>query len=362
MKWFNFYGIRSVFIGFVIMILLGGSSKADFTFGEPVNLETVIPVLETGYDFISCLSYDKLEMYIHSGQGHDTNLRVLKRESENEDWRPPEDLGPIVNTADDSGASISADGLTLYFNSNRTGGHGSWDIYMTTRITKNDPWGSPVNLGPKVNSSSSEAWPWLSADGLELYFHSWRPGGYGGVDIWVTRRATKDESWGQAINLGSEVNSSYDEYGPCISPDGLLLFLDTPAGGGYGRSDIRLAKRGSKTEPWDALMNLGPKVNGPGDDFAPCISPDGSTLYFQTESGGSYANFQASIVPIVDFNNDGNIDTDDLLIMICNWGTNETLCDIGPFAWGDGIVDIEDLKVFINYWEQENIIKLKNLQ
>jgi len=57
----------------------------------------------------------------------------------------------------------------------------------------------------------------------------------------------------------------------------------------------------------------------------------------------------------VDFNGDGNINTDDLVIMIDNWGTSESLYDIGPMPWGDGVVDIEDLKVFIKYWEQENM-------
>jgi hypothetical protein len=336
---------------FVLALMLTiVSAKADFTFGEPVNLESVIPAIDPAYDFINCLSYDGLEMYIVSGQGHDTNLRVLRRESEDEDWGPPEDLGPVVNTADDSGSSISADGLALYFNSNRAGGQGSWDIYMTTRTTKNDPWGPPVNLGPKVNSPYSEAWPWISADGLEIYFHSWRPGGYGNADIYVTRRPTQNDPWADAVNLGSVVNSSYNEYGPCLSPDGLLLFLDTPAGGSYGYSDIRVTRRATKNDPWGVLVNLGPKVNGPADDYAPHISPDGSTLYFQTELAGTFDNWQASIIPIVDFNGDGIVNLKDFSRLAQYWGQDEPSVDIGPMSWGDGRVDIQDLAVFAEYW------------
>ena len=68
-----------------------------------------------------------------------------------------------------------------------------------------------------------------------------------------------------------------------------------------------------------------------------------------------YVLQQESAPQIVDFNDDGKVDTDDLLILIDNWGINEPLCDIGPTPFGDGIVDIKDLEVFMSYWEKENI-------
>jgi len=83
-------------------------------------------------------------------------------------------------------------------------------------------------------------------------------------------------------------------------------------------------------------------------------------LYFCSERPGGFGGtwgdiYQARVIPIVDFNGDGNIDTDDLLILIDNWGINEPLCDIGPTPFGDGIVDFKDLEVFMSYWEKENI-------
>jgi len=91
----------------------------------------------------------------------------------------PTNLGPIVNSADgDAGPSISADRLTLYFSSQRSGGSGLSDLWLTTRETIDDDWGEPVNLGPIVNSSSHDGGPSISADGLLLYFYSDRPGGY----------------------------------------------------------------------------------------------------------------------------------------------------------------------------------------
>ncbi|MHC4751491.1 MAG: TolB family protein, partial [Planctomycetota bacterium] len=140
----------------------------------------------------------------------------------------PTNLGPTVNSsAYDEAPSISADGLTLYFNSNRPGGYGAFDLWMTARSTKESDWGPPENLGPTVNSADREGGASISADGLSLYFNSTRPGGYGPAlwgDIWVTERATTSEDWGAPVNLGPIVNSSSHALGASISYDGLSLF------------------------------------------------------------------------------------------------------------------------------------------
>jgi hypothetical protein len=365
MKFFNCSKIRLVLLVFAAAILLGGvSAKADFTFGELVNLKSVIPFIDPVYESMNCLTEDGLEMFIGSerpgGQGG-WDLWVLKRSSVNEDWGPPENMGSVVNgPSNDAMPTVFSDGLTLCFNSNRADGHGSLDIYITTRPSKVEPWGSPINLGPQVNSSVNDADPWISANGLELYFISKRPGGFGANDIWVTKRATQNEPWSNPENLGSGVNSSYHDMSPCLSPDGLLLLFSgyhTGQGrpGGFGGSDIWMTRRTTTSDSWQEPINLGPKVNSAAHEIIPRISPDGSMLYFTTFVDGIWDNWHVPIVPICDFNGDGNIDTDDLLIMIENWGTSESLCDIGPMPWGDGVVDIEDLKVFIKYWEQENM-------
>ena len=99
-------------------------------------------------------------------------------------------------------------------------------------------------------------------------------------------------------------------------------------------------------------------INTSASDCNPNISVDGSKLYFSSNRDGGQGGFDLYLVPIepvVDLNGDGYINTEDLLIMIDNWDTDESLCDIGPMPWGDGVVDFEDLKVFIKYWEQENM-------
>jgi len=294
--------------------ILGWVPPLDFTFGERVNVRTTIPVIDPAQDFINCLSYDGLEMYISSGVWPGPrDLRVLRRASIDDDWGPPENLGPDVNSPqDEESASISADGLTLYFNSNRPGGYGSYDIWMTTRATKNDPWGPPVNLGPNINSYSGDDGPVISTDGLELYFSSWRADGYGNLDFYVARRATMNDPWGKAVNLGPVVNSPYGEGMFSLSADGLLLFFTdyylSPRPGGYGSQDIWMTRRANLSDPWQAPVNLGPKVNGPAYDWAPCISPDGRTLYYATAltlDPSTWDFWQVPIIPVVDFNGEG---------------------------------------------------------
>jgi hypothetical protein len=88
----------------------------------------------------------------------------------------------------------------------------------------------------------------------------------------------------------------------------------------------------------------------------PRLWPDGSTLYYCSadEDWSVITNWQAPIIPTVDFNGDEAVDLADLVMLIDNWGTDDSLYDIGPMPWGDGKVDIEDLKVFVAEWEKEN--------
>jgi len=121
--------------------------------------------------------------------------------------------------------------------------------------------GEPTNLGPTVNSSAADHNPSISADGLELYFSSYRPGGSGDTDLWVTTRATTNDEWGEPANLGPTINSSGNDGGPCISPDGCTLVFNSIRSGGYGNLDIWVTKRATRSDDWGPPVNLGPPVN-----------------------------------------------------------------------------------------------------
>jgi len=269
---------------------------------------------------------------------------------------------PVNSTYNDWGPSLSADGLEFYFNSvNRPGGYGLYDIWVTIRATISDPWGEPMNLGPTINSWANEVAPCISADGLELFFSSEQSGGYGSCDIWVTTRATQDDPWSEPVNLGPEVNGPRGDGFPSISADGLLLFFSSgfpmgvwsPRLGGFGACDLWVTRRANKEEPWGEPVNLGPIVNTANHEFTPSISSDGSILYFSSMMADAGWNnmdiWQVEILPIVDFNGDGIVDAADMCIMVDHWGEDYSLCDIGPTPLGDGIVDVQDLIVLTEH-------------
>jgi Tol biopolymer transport system component len=347
--------MRLVIVGFVAAITFGGGrAKADFTFGEPTNLG---PAVNTTYGETSpSLSADGLTLYFRSkrtGGYGDRDIWVATRQTVNDPWGEAVNLGPNVNTEHvETNPVISADGLTLYFYSNRPGGYGGHDLWVTTRETIDDSWSEPVNLGPVVNSPYKEGGPSISFDALTLYFYSDRPGGLGLNDLWVTTRATINDPWGVPVNLGPSINSSGWDARPSISDDGLWLFFDSSRSGGYGQLDLYVTTRTSVSDSWGEPVNLGPIVNSSAYEESATISADGSTLFFDSKRAGGVGDWdiwQASIIPIVDLNDDGIVDAQDMCIVVDHWGTDEPLCDIGPMPWGDGIVDVQDLIVLAEH-------------
>ncbi len=332
--------------------------KADFAFGTPTNLGSTVNSSAT--DAGPSISADGLSLFFISnrpgGCGND-DLYVSTRATTDDPWGAPINLGSTVNRSGNDGyPSISADGLTLYFSSPRPGGLGNGDIWVTTRETKDAPWGPPVHLRPPVNSAHIELSQSISADGLSLYFSSDRPGGSGARDLWVTVRATTEDAWSTPVNLGSAVNaSSYDDL-PSISRDGLMLFFSSNRPGGAGSVDLWATTRVTTDDLWGKAVNLGPTVNGPSFDSAPSVSADGSTLLFMSDRPGGLGAldiWQARIVPIVDFDGDGTVAIGDLLRLIEHWGLDDPASDIGPTPFGDGVVDVADLEVLMSYWEKE---------
>ncbi|MFC1766052.1 LamG-like jellyroll fold domain-containing protein [Planctomycetota bacterium] len=372
MQWLNGDRVRLVLTGFVIaMGFVNGNVRADFTFGEPVNLGPTVN--SSGVDYAPRISADGLELYFQSRNRPDSlgecDLYVAARATIDEDWGEPINLGPNINTPAFEGTpSISLDGLELYFCSEgHQGSFGNSDLWKSSRATKNDPWQPAVNLGSLVNTSASEAHPCISADGLTLYFNctTWlgdgenaRPGGFGDGDLWVTTRPTKDGAWSLPQNLGATINSPDMDFGPYISADGLLLFFMSNRPGGYGgnHGDTWMSRRNTQDDPWQKPIHIGRPINTSYNDGCGSISADGMIFYFLSGRFGGSGNWdmwQASILPVVDFTGDDKVDVDDLIILIEHWGTDYPLCDMGPMPWGDGVVNEADLEVFMRHWGQE---------
>jgi len=267
------------------------SAGAAPIFGNPLNLGPTVNSSDTEND--PGISADGLSLYFNSyrpgGLGN-AEIWVTTRKTKADPWGTPVNLGPMVNSsANENAPSLSADGLSLYFSSDRPGGYGARDLWVTTRKTTTDAWEEPVNLGPVVNTSAHEHGPSISTDGLSLYFSEYaatppfRPGGMGGGDLWVTTRKTKDDPWTKPVNLGPIVNYSGWDASPSISADGLSLYFNSNRPGGFGKRDIWVTTRKTKDEQWGTPFNLGPTVNTPDGEWNPDISSDGSTLYFSSD-------------------------------------------------------------------------------
>ena len=120
--------------------------------------------------------------------------------------------------------SLSTDGKTLYFTAWDTS-HIQNDIYQATRDPTSDPWGNVMKLDSEINTPGyNDAQPSLSSDGLMLFFNSPRPGGFGGHDLYVSTRSSVNATWGNAVSLGPQLNTQYDEKGPFVSVDGSQLY------------------------------------------------------------------------------------------------------------------------------------------
>jgi len=355
MQWLNGYKMRTVLVGCVVAVVLGGgSATADFTFGEPVNVG--LHVNSSYGDCTPNISSDGLELFFDSdraGGVGSCDLWMVTRSPRNDSWSGAVNLGSIVNSPyRDEQPYISWDGLELYFESSRPGGYGSFDIWVTTRSALDQPWDSPRNLGPPVNTSAEDGAPCLSADGLTLYLSSERSGGSGRSDLWMATRPTIGEPWSDAVNLGPIVNHSHQDDCPVISADGLRLFFasyDRP--GGFGVYDIWMTTRATASNPWQVPINIGPMVNTQDGEYPGGLSSDERWLYIgewvSSRPGGcgDYDLWQAPILPIVDLNGDGVVDSADMGVTVDYWGTDDPLCDIGPTPFGDGIVDVQDLIV-----------------
>jgi OOP family OmpA-OmpF porin len=222
---------------------------------------------------------------------------VARRDSPNDAFGPPTNLGSGVNSPADEGApSISSDGRTLYFECFEPGtgaqcfepDFGNPDLWMSRRPGPGRLFRSAETLGRGVNTAAADDFPAISGDGLTLYFSSDRRGGSGDSDLWQATRKSTDEPFGAVKNLGSVVNSAAYDGEPGISADGLVLFFASKRDGGFGGPDLWVATRQSVDEQFGSPINLGPRINTGGYDGRPAPSGDGSTLFFMSSRPGGF--------------------------------------------------------------------------
>ena len=162
-------------------------------------------------------------------------------------------------------------------------------------------WSEPANLGAPINSPGVDQSPVLSADGLTLYFASDRPGGIGGIDLWVSHRASADSPWETPVNLGPAINSPDIESGPALSPDGHLLFFQSSRAGGEGSNDLYVSYRVNDQDDlgWSDPVNVGSGVNTTAGEFGPWYTEngaDGPTLFFARGPNNTFTQLYSAPV------------------------------------------------------------------
>lgn len=177
---------------------------------------------------------------------------------------------------------LSPDGTKLYIMSDRPGGLGGADIWVSDLV--DGEWSEPVNLGAPINSPEADHCLYFAGPEWNVAFWtSMRPGGFGGNDIWTSERV--NGVWQEAVNLGPNVNTEATEHHSLPSPDGRSLYVTAFRPDGFGGEDIYVTTRGPDGV-WGPLVNLGPVVNTSEHDRCPAFSPDYETFYFDSERAG----------------------------------------------------------------------------
>lgn len=189
-------------------------------------------------------------------------------------WTKAKGIKNINTKNHEASCGLSADGQTLFIYKAEDYGN----IYRSN--FENGEWTTPVKLGPNINTEYRETHASISADGKYLYFTSDRPGGFGGMDIYVSEKM-ENGIWGPARNLGKGVNTKNNEEGPFIHPDGKTLYFSSKGHGGMGGYDIFISEE-TEFGTWTPAKNIGYPINTVGDDVFYTPTPDGQHAYYSS--------------------------------------------------------------------------------
>ena len=202
-------------------------------FSNPRPLTEANTSFEDGAAFVTS---DSLELFFFSfrpASPGGRNLWVLRRDSSLLDWDPPRAVSELNSDSSDYMPSLTGDGLTIFFASNRT--LGADDLWMARRPSRSAAFGPPSRLAELSDRRSPITSPFISVDGRTLYFADERDGGQGVRDLWFATRPDTDAQFGPPINLGPRFNSGAIDDDPALSLDGRELLFVSDRGGGRSR-------------------------------------------------------------------------------------------------------------------------------
>ncbi len=255
------------------------SSGHPYASSTPISEPRILleGVISTPYDDLNAtFSRDGKSVYFSRWVGGRLGV-MLQSHFRNGAWSKPEVM-PFSGMFEDYDPALSADGKRLYFCSNRPipgQEQKHFDIYVVEKDAKG-VWGVPKNLGTPVNTASNEFYPSVSDDET-LIFSSNKPGGKGQYDIYMT--SWKDGAFQEPHNLGDAINLATGEIDNFLAPDkSYILFA------GYGRQDSKgngdIYISWFKEGAWTTAKNVGSKVNTPYREYCPVVSPDGKYFFW----------------------------------------------------------------------------------
>lgn len=211
-------------------------------------------------------------------------------------WQPAQNIGTNINTENhDASISLSPDGnqLYIYRDDNGTG-----DIFVCEK-RKDGSWSSPDPLNENINSPYNENAASLSPDGKTLFFSSDKPGGKGGIDIYYSKMDNRGR-WGIAQNIGAPINTKTDEEGAFIDYDGKTLYFSSKGHQGMGGHDIFMSEYDSTTQKWKEPINIGYPINTPDNDIYFTKSGASKFGYYASVKAGGLGNTDIYRVAIPD--------------------------------------------------------------
>ncbi|WP_338812877.1 OmpA family protein [Bernardetia sp. Wsw4-3y2] len=248
---------------------------------KPERVTDVINARKLQY--FAVLTADEEEMYFTARESNHPRadediLRSVKKDSI---WQTPEKVTELNTQTNEGTCTISADGRTIIFTiceGSERRVYGRCDLFISEK--QGDKWSEPKNMGNLINTSNWESQASLSADGRTLYFISDRSGGFGKTDIWKSTRNEKGE-WEAPQNLGSQVNTAGEEYSPFIHVNGRTLFFSSDAHLGFGGFDLfKTEIDENSAKGWTKPQNLGYPINTYTDQQSLFVTADGKTAYY----------------------------------------------------------------------------------
>jgi outer membrane protein OmpA-like peptidoglycan-associated protein len=238
------------------------------------------PINQFKQQYFPVLSADQSSLFFIKRDASE-QIYVAKKTDQG-DWSEPVPIDSAITSKYNEGTcSVSADGRTMVFTScMRHDGFGSCDLYITHKTGAH--WSKPKNIGRPINSSAWDSQPALTADGKTLFYVSDRKGGIGQRDIWVSY-SLEEGGWSNPKNLGPDINTSSDDISPYIHVNEQTLFFATDARTGFGGFDIYFSEKDSSGN-WGEPENFGYPINSHNDELAMFITADGAQGYYSHET------------------------------------------------------------------------------